>query len=53
MGGNNNANDCPNDRRARKTVPPDQIDKLGYCSHPGGDVNPYETPSRLTEYQLK
>jgi len=37
----------------RKTIPPDQINRLSYCLHPDGYINPYETPVTLTEYQLK
>lgn len=40
-------------QRTEKTVPPDQINKLSYCSHPDGFINPNETSPALTEYQLK
>lgn len=39
--------------KTKKTVPPDQINTLSYGLHPDGHVNSYETPSMLTEYQLK
>lgn len=40
-------------RRQEKTVPRDQINMLSYCMHPDGFTNPNETPSALSEYQLK
>jgi len=49
----NTVSNCFSDQRAQKTVPPDQIDTLGYCLHPHGDINRNEPPSSLTEYQLK
>jgi len=41
------------DGAVRNTIPPDQINRLSYCLHPDGYINPYETPVALTEYQLK
>lgn len=41
------------DRGVRNTIPTDQINRLSYCLHPDGYINPYETPVALTEYQLK
>lgn len=40
-------------QKAQKTVPPDQINNLSYCSHPDGYINPNETSPSFTEYQLK
>lgn len=41
------------DSGVQNTIPPDQINRLSYCLHPDGYINPYETPVTLTEYQLK
>jgi len=41
------------DSGVQNTIPPDQINRLSYCLHPDGYINPYETPVALTEYQLK
>lgn len=40
-------------KRVRVPAPKDQIDTLSYCAHPDGHVNPNETSTKFTEYQLK
>lgn len=53
---NNAVSNCTSGNRRKwpKTVPPaDQIDNLGYCLHPDGDINPHEPPSAFTEYQSR
>lgn len=42
-----------NYHKPERPKPLDQINELSYGLHPDGDINPYETPSMLTEYQLK
>ncbi|KAL4097836.1 hypothetical protein QTP88_022543 [Uroleucon formosanum] len=53
MTDDSHARDYILDRNVRSTFPPDQINRLSYCLHPDGYINPYETPVTLTEYQLK